>query len=101
MSSLGENVFEMLAGKERKSAKSEKVELSNANDPDSSKDASSDTVEGQGEDATWTVQSSVKTRRLVPQFSLSRQDLGSDNVRSKVTSIVDPVKKKGSKFLID
>lgn len=90
-------MFEMLAGKERKSAKSEKVDVQ-LNDAETlvSKDASSEIVEG--EDSTWTVQSSVKTRRLVPQFSLSRQDLGSDNVRSKVVPIVDPIKKKVIRF---
>jgi hypothetical protein len=99
MSSLGDNVFELLAGKERKSLKSEKVEVTTVpNDPDSvsSKDKSVEAAEAvEGEDAAWTVQSSVKTRRLVPQFSLSRQDLGSDNVRSKITPVVDAVKKKG------
>lgn len=93
---MSENVFEMLAGKERKSAKSEKVDSTNEHvETVVSKDivVSNEVVEG--EDSTWTVQSSVKTRRLVPQFSLSRQDLGSDSVRSKVVPVVDPIKKKG------
>eukprot|EP01031_Cornospumella_fuschlensis_P040140 gene40140-48915_t len=35
------------------------------------------------QDSSWTVQSSSKPRRLVPQFSLTRQDLGTDKSASK------------------
>jgi hypothetical protein len=34
----------------------------------------------------WTVQSS-KPRRLAPQWTLSRQDLGADNIKSKSINI--------------
>ena len=44
---------------------------------DSSKDENSD---------GWTVQSS-KPRRLAPQWTLSRQDLGADNIKSKSINI--------------
>ncbi|RYF50404.1 MAG: hypothetical protein EOO38_05730 [Cytophagaceae bacterium] len=35
------------------------------------------------QDSSWTVQSSSKPRRLVPQFSLTRQDLGTDKSAAK------------------
>lgn len=48
------------------------------------------------EDSSWTaVQSSNKTRRLVPQVSLTRQNLGTENnVRNK--SNPEPGRKKGT-----
>lgn len=96
MSALNENAFEMLAAKDRKakndkSENSQSTEVSTAKSPD---DVVATPTVTEGEDASWTVQSSVKTRRLVPQFSLSRQDLGSDNARNK-PSTTDPQKKKG------
>ena len=45
----------------------------------------------------WTVQSSTKTRRLAPQFTLSKQDLGADSPRNRaaVQDTVLSTKKKG------
>lgn len=48
----------------------------------------------EGEESNWTVQSSTKTRRLVPQFSLTRQDMGADNNRG-TKAPPEIVKKKG------
>lgn len=92
---MSDNVFTLLAEKDRKSTKSDKSS-------DTPKDAiiipkeevlkvSNNSTEG--EESTWTVQS-TKPRRLVPQFSLSRQDLGSDSSRSKPV-VAETQKKKG------
>lgn len=92
MSSAGENAFDLLAQKDRKSTKSEKVEpapVSNILTPLEAAPVQ------EGEESSWTVQSSAKTRRLVPQFTISRQDLGTDSARSKPSSSAEPVKKKG------
>jgi hypothetical protein len=45
----------------------------------------------------WTVQSSTKTRRLAPQFTLSKQDLGADSPRNRAATqeTVLSTKKKG------
>ena len=50
-----------------------------------------DQVNAETEDSNWIVQSSTKARRLVPQFSLTKQDLGTERNVSK--EIVQ--KKKG------
>jgi hypothetical protein len=51
------------------------------------------------EDSTWTsVQSSAKTRRLVPQFNLNKPDLTVDNSIKIKPSQPELVKKKGHTF---
>lgn len=45
-------------------------------------------------DSSWIVQSSTKPRRLVPQHTLTRQELGMDNNRPRSTP-AEPTKRKG------
>lgn len=46
----------------------------------------------ENEESSWTVQS--KPRRLIPQHSLSKQDLEADNSKIKPV-VIESVKKKG------
>lgn len=47
--------------------------------------SSSDKIDGDGSDG-WTVQT-AKPRRLAPQWTLSRQDLGADSVKNRAALV--------------
>lgn len=76
------NAFGALSDEAKKTKTSESAVASAAAADDPS-EPSSTSNNGAEQDSSWTVQSSSKPRRLVPQFSLTRQDLGTDKSASK------------------
>ena len=106
MSTVSENAFQALANAKKSSDKSKQsaasTELKTEGDKSASSEsstvASSGASGGDGEDSSWTVQSSAKPRRLVPQYSISRQDLGAENDKNKAAAEV--AKKKGTYYIL-
>lgn len=87
------NAFQVLSENEvlEKAVKNEIPETTDINAPVFLNSSVSENEESQ-----WIVQSSNKQRRLAPQFSLTKQDLGADNSRSKPNSNPhENVKKRG------
>ena len=96
MTSVSDNVFEMLS-EERDASNSADLKLEK--DIIESNISSSDEKPSTpvGDESSWTsVQSSsAKTRRLAPQYSISRQDIGVDSPRNRAAQ-QEVVKNKGN-----
>ena len=89
------NAFDALATKSKKISKSS----SNADDSQNQNEIQITTTEPVTniDESSWTVQSSTKTRRLAPQYVISKNDLGVDSPKNKASQ-QEIAKKKGYLF---
>eukprot|EP00602_Paraphysomonas_sp_CaronLab_P005055 CAMPEP_0185032304 /NCGR_PEP_ID=MMETSP1103-20130426/20267_1 /TAXON_ID=36769 /ORGANISM="Paraphysomonas bandaiensis, Strain Caron Lab Isolate" /LENGTH=968 /DNA_ID=CAMNT_0027568149 /DNA_START=56 /DNA_END=2962 /DNA_ORIENTATION=+ len=104
MSDQGKNVFEMLDDEEGPTDPSTVVSgevNTNTSDTPSTDEqlTSQDTSDTANDSNAWTDVSSTKSRRLAPQFTLSKQDFGAD--RSRTAANQEASKKKVIRFTRD
>lgn len=106
MSEQRENVFQMLDDDEGSPEGQEALENVESNSDDVVKDVAfepqiAETLqETTSDNDAWT-DVSTKSRRLAPQFTLSKQDFSSEKTRPAVAphKEVEPVKKRGAPIL--
>ncbi len=102
MTTLSENVFDALASHSSKGLKkNSKVEsMENGEEKEEKEDADPLAITNPDsvsiDESSWIVQASGKDkRRLAPSHSLSKNDIGVESPKAKVSTL-EPVKKKGT-----